>query len=125
MMKSTFGFQNDQELINLFNSCDMKKGASFFESRYLIGLMKKLSFGKKYFLEKLIAKYEKDKTLQYYIKKMYVAAEFYKRGEQTQRKVTKFIEGMEFINKEIKKNSSMLQSDFIIAFQNAFSNLFP
>jgi len=33
--------------------------------------MKRLSFGKKYYLEKLIAKHEKDKTLQYYMKKNY------------------------------------------------------
>lgn len=105
MLKSTFGFQNDQELVNLYNSCDSKKASqNFFEGKFLIYLMKKLSFGKKYFLEKAIAKYEKDKTLQYYIKKMYVSSEFYKRGEQTTRKVKNFLEAMEFINKEIKKN---------------------
>ena len=65
MLKSTFGFQNDQEFINLYNSCDTKKGGtgSFFESKFLIYLMKKLSFGKKYFFEMLISKYEKEKTL--------------------------------------------------------------
>jgi hypothetical protein len=61
MVKSTFGFQNEQELINLYNSASSKTG--FFESKLLINLMKRLSFGKKYFLEKLIAKHEKDKTL--------------------------------------------------------------
>jgi hypothetical protein len=61
MVKSTFGFQNEQELISLYNSASSKTG--FFESKLLINLMKRLSFGKKYFLEKLIAKHEKDKTL--------------------------------------------------------------
>jgi hypothetical protein len=69
MVKSTFGFTNDQELINLYNSSTSKQG--FFESKLLISLMKRLSFGKKYYLEKLIAKHEKDKTLQYYMKKNY------------------------------------------------------
>jgi len=69
MVKSTFGFANDQELINLYNSSTSKQG--FFESKLLISLMKRLSFGKKYYLEKLIAKHEKDKTLQYYMKKHY------------------------------------------------------
>lgn len=86
MLKSTFGFQNDQELVNLYNLNDSKKHG-YFESKFLIYLMKKLSFGKKYFLEKHLAKYEKDKTLQYYIKKMYIGSEFYKRGEQTTKKV--------------------------------------
>jgi hypothetical protein len=45
----------------LYNSNTSKQG--FFESKLLISLMKRLSFGKKYYLEKLIAKHEKDKTL--------------------------------------------------------------
>jgi hypothetical protein len=67
MVKSTFAFANDQELINLYNSSTSKQG--FFESKLLISLMKRLSFGKKYYLEKLISKFEKEKTLQYYMKK--------------------------------------------------------
>jgi hypothetical protein len=34
MVKSTFGFANDQELINLYNSSSSKTG--FFESKLLI-----------------------------------------------------------------------------------------
>jgi hypothetical protein len=59
----------------------------FFESKLLISLMKRLSFGKKYYLEKLISKHEKDKTLQYYMKKHYWNSEFFKRGDITNRKV--------------------------------------
>jgi hypothetical protein len=125
MMKSTFGFGSDQELINLYNSCDSKKGGIYFESKFLVTLMKKLSFGKKYFLEKLIARYEKEKTLQYYIKKMYVSNEFYKKGENSSRKVKNFIDALLFINLEIKKSQNLQHSDFVIAFQNAFACLFP
>lgn len=46
--------------------------------------MKRLSFGKKYYFEKFIAKYEKDKTLQYYIMKHYKQTEFFnKKGGKT------------------------------------------
>lgn len=123
MVKSTFGFQNEQELINLYNSASSKTG--FFESKLLINLMKRLSFGKKYFLEKLIAKHEKDKTLQYYIKKHYMSNEFYKKGDVTNRKVSKFVDALDFINKELKKNNNIQQSDFAVAFLNTFNTLFP
>jgi hypothetical protein len=66
--------------------------------------MKRLSFGKKYYLEKLLAKHEKDKTLLYYIKSEYINNEFFKRGEITNKKVKHFLEALEFINKELKKN---------------------
>ncbi len=123
MVKSTFGFQNEQELINLYNSASSKTG--FFESKLLINLMKRLSFGKKYFLEKLIAKNEKEKTLQYYIKKHYMSNEFYKKGDQTNRKVSKFVDALDFINKELKKNNNVQHSDFAVAFLNTFNTLFP
>jgi hypothetical protein len=105
MVKSTFGFANDQELINLYNSSTSKQG--FFESKLLISLMKRLSFGKKYYLEKLIAKHEKDKTLQYYMKKHYQSTEFFKRGENFARKSHQFMEALDFINKELKKSPNI------------------
>lgn len=88
-------------------------------------LMKRLCFGKKYYLEKLISKFEKDKTLPYYIKKNYLNSEFYKRGESTTKKVQNFLDALEFINKELKKTSSLHSSDFAVAFLNTFNVLFP
>ena len=70
-------------------------------------LMKRLCFGKKYYLEKLISKHEKDKTLPYYIKKHYTNNEFFKRGEMTTKKVQNFIDALDFINKELKKNANL------------------
>jgi hypothetical protein len=102
MVKSTFGFANEQELINLYNSSTSKTG--YFESKLLINLMKRLSFGKKYYLEKLISKHEKDKTHQYYMKKHYMNQEFFKRGDVTNKKVKNFIEALDFLNKELKKS---------------------
>lgn len=70
-------------------------------------LMKRLSFGKKYYLEKLIARHEKEKTLPYYVKKNYMNSEFFKRGETTNRKVRNFLDGLDFLNKELKKSPSL------------------
>jgi hypothetical protein len=121
MLKSTFGFQNDQELINLYNLSDKKQG--FFESRFLTALMKRLSYGKRYFLEKLIAKFEKEKTLPFYMKKMYISQHFCKvgGGEIQKRKIGKFLEALDFINRELKKNDKLQHSDFAISFLNAFN----
>ena len=88
--------------------------------------MKRLSFGKKYYLEKSMAKYEKDKTLQYYMKKFYMQTEFFnKKGPITAKKSQNFLDALEFLNKELKKNSSLQQSDFAVAFLNTFSSIFP
>jgi hypothetical protein len=88
--------------------------------------MKKLTYGKRYYLEKLIAKHEKDKTAPFYVKKIYIAQEFYKtNGELAVKKTRQFLDGLDFVNREIKKGTTLAASDSAVAFLNAFSFLFP
>ena len=51
--------------------------------------------------------------------------EFYKKGDVTNKKVSKFVDALDFINKELKKNNNIQQSDFAVAFLNTFNTLFP
>ena len=59
-----------------------------------------------YYLEKLIKKHEKEKTLPFFIKKFYLSHEFYKKGEVTNGKLKNFIDALEFLNKELKKGGA-------------------
>jgi len=88
--------------------------------------MKKLTYGKRYYLEKLIARHEKEKTAPFYVKKLYIAQEFYKTsGELALKKTRLFLDALDFVNREIKKGQTLPTSDFAVAFLNAFSFLFP
>ena len=90
--------------------------------------MSKLGLNKKYHMEELLQQRDPDRVLVYYSKKQYLNTEFFSSkpvadGEQSVQKTV--LDALEFLNKEMKKNSTMQQSDFPISFLEAFSHKFP
>lgn len=71
-IKSCFGFENDQEMIDLYKSHvhdESSQEKFFFESKVLIRVMKKLGMSKKYLLEDLLTKRDPERVLVSYSKK--------------------------------------------------------
>ena len=64
MTKAIFSFENDQELIELYN-LEIARGRSF-EANVLVLLMKKMGLSRNYFMEQELMKAEAEKTAQYY-----------------------------------------------------------
>lgn len=137
-VKSTFKFASDQEIIELYQShisyeiikVDGSKEyiSFFFESKVLEKVMGKLGLNKKYHMEELLQQRDPDRVLVFYSKKQYLNTEFFQtkptvEGEQSISKTV--LDALEFLNKEMKKNSTMQQSDFPISFLEAFSIQFP
>jgi hypothetical protein len=48
-----------------------------------------------------------------------------KSTDQEKKKSTKFANGLEFLNKDIKKEASLNSSDFAVCFLDAFHHSFP
>lgn len=68
MIKSTFRFPGDQEMVDLYKSY-LSNQKCFFESQVLICVMKKLGMSKKYLMEDILTKKDHDRVLIKYSKK--------------------------------------------------------
>ena len=71
-IKSCFGFENDDQMIELYKSHVHDESIQekfFFESKVLIRVMKKLGMSKKYLLEDLLTKRDPERVLVSYSKK--------------------------------------------------------
>lgn len=80
MIKDTFRFQSDQEMVELYKSyigSSSSEKNSFFESKVLIYVMKKLGMSKKYLLEDILTKRDHDRVLIKFQKKHYINTEFF------------------------------------------------
>lgn len=76
-IKKTFSFESDQEMVELYKSYLGNDHKSFFESKVLINVMKKLGMSKKYLMEDILTKRDPDRVLQYYSKSHYINSEFF------------------------------------------------
>ena len=70
-----------------------------------------------------------DETLQFYNLEEHLETEFF-RGKSTQQieklpSTKRFSSALEFLNKQIKKDASLPNSDFIVCFLEAFNDVFP
>jgi hypothetical protein len=123
MIKNTFKFPGDQEMVELYKSY-LSSSKCFFESQVLICVMRKLGMSKKYMMEDILAKKDHDRVLIKYSKKHYIDAEFFQRSSKDEGEANSYkvvLDALEFLNKELKKNPSISASDFPICFLEAFN----
>ena len=70
VLKKVFGFENDHELLRLFNGDQLEgtalRGSRWFESMVLIQIQESLGLSRKYFMEQLLLEAEPNKTLRYH-----------------------------------------------------------
>ena len=124
--KKAFGFETEQEIIQQYYS--KIHGDSCFESKILENIIKRLGIHRNYFLEERMLQKKPKKTLQYYNLEQYLEEEFFrKRVSQGEidSKQKRFISSLEFLNKNIKKDPSINNSDFIVSFLETFHMIFP
>ena len=129
MVKQIFGFEGDQELVELYNS-EFARGRSF-EALVLVLLMKRMGLSRKYFMEMSLTKAEAEKTAQYYILDLTLDKEFFNRkppSPKEQEKDPKNIRmknALDFLSKNIKKEASLTASDFPASWLETFNLIFP
>ena len=70
MVKKVFGFENDHELLSLYNGDQFEghktRGSRWFESMVLIQIQESLGLSRKYFMEQLLMEAEPNKILRQY-----------------------------------------------------------
>lgn len=80
-----------------------------------------------YFLEKSLLTAQIDQVLPFYILEDHLEESFFKGQGAVDKlpKTKRFRESLEFLNKQIKKDASLTNSDFIVCFLEAFNLIFP
>ena len=111
MTKAIFSFENDQELIELYN-LEITRSRSF-EANVLVLLMKKMGLSRNYFMEQELMKAESEKTAQFYNLDLQLDEEFFKKKPMTPAqqkndpKNIKMENALDFLSKNIKRDASL------------------
>lgn len=129
MVKTIFGFEGDQELVELYNS-EFRRGRSF-EAHVLVLLMRRMGLSRKYSMEMNLTKAEAEKTAQFYVLDLELDKAFFNRkppSPKDQEKDPKNIRmknALDFLSKNIKKEASLTASDFPASWLETFNLIFP
>ena len=113
--------KDKDELLQLYKA--HSRSYTFFESKVLENIIKKLGMGKKYLLEDLLVKNDPSRVLLYYQKNHYLSQEFFQRQTNSKEPIDSYsivLNSLKFLNQELKKNTDLEQSDFSICFLECF-----
>lgn len=126
MIKQVFGFESEQELVNLYHGTYANKKTTWFESMCLVTLIETLGLPRVYFLEHAMVQRHKKEVMQCFDVAMWWEAHFFKANDETAAlRMKKVTQGLEFLAKYIKKDSEAKTSDFCVCFLEAFNMMFP
>ena len=128
-----FRINSEADMISLFKSkidkpfAQGQKKQSFFESEVLLNIMDCFGMGRKYFMENLLSNSDEARVLPFYSKKNYLDSKFFQRqnkNDDSSDCQKRILDAFEFISTEFKKDHNSKNTDFPIAFLEAFNQLY-